>query len=167
MPPTPSCTRTASSRTGRCVVAVPGTQKWACRLTQTRRCGAGTCCQVSYTSWFLDAFNYAIYKRYARLLVPGRIVRGPVPARIVVALRTVVRPGPARTAVGLISSGEVCSVRAHRINVINLSIGGPDFMDQPFVEKVWELSANNVLMVSAIGAFEARWHGERPEERAE
>jgi len=56
--------------------------------------------QVSYTSWFLDAFNYAIYKR---------------------------------------------------INIINLSIGGPDFMDQPFVEKVWELSANNILMVSAIG----------------
>jgi len=24
-------------------------------------------------------------------------------------------------------------------------------MDHPFVEKVWELSANNVLMVSAIG----------------
>lgn len=40
--------------------------------------------QVSYTSWFLDAFNYAILKR---------------------------------------------------INVLNLSIGGPDFMDQPFVGK--------------------------------
>ena len=38
-----------------------------------------------------------------------------------------------------------------RINIINLSIGGPDFMDKPFIEKVWELSANNVLMVSAIG----------------
>ena len=24
-------------------------------------------------------------------------------------------------------------------------------MDQPFVEKVWDLSANNVIMVSAIG----------------
>ena len=41
--------------------------------------------QVSYTSWFLDAFNYAILKK---------------------------------------------------INVLNLSIGGPDFLDQPFVEKV-------------------------------
>ena len=41
--------------------------------------------QVSYTSWFLDAFNYAILKR---------------------------------------------------INVLNLSIGGPDFLDQPFVDKV-------------------------------
>ena len=40
--------------------------------------------QVSYTSWFLDAFNYAILKK---------------------------------------------------INVLNLSIGGPDFMDQPFVDK--------------------------------
>lgn len=56
--------------------------------------------QVSYTSWFLDAFNYAILKK---------------------------------------------------INVLNLSIGGPDFMDQPFVDKVWELTANRVIMVSAIG----------------
>lgn len=52
--------------------------------------------QVSYTSWFLDAFNYAILKK---------------------------------------------------INVLNLSIGGPDFMDRPFVDKVWELTANNVIMV--------------------
>lgn len=56
--------------------------------------------QVSYTSWFLDAFNYAILKK---------------------------------------------------IDVLNLSIGGPDFMDKPFVDKVWELTANNVVMVSAIG----------------
>ena len=56
--------------------------------------------QVSYTSWFLDAFNYAILKK---------------------------------------------------INVLNLSIGGPDFMDHPFVDKVWELTANNVVMISAIG----------------
>jgi membrane-bound transcription factor site-1 protease len=41
--------------------------------------------QVSYTSWFLDAFNYAIL---------------------------------------------------NKVNVLNLSIGGPDFMDQPFVDKV-------------------------------
>ncbi len=41
--------------------------------------------QVSYTSWFLDAFNYAILKG---------------------------------------------------IDVLNLSIGGPDFLDQPFVDKV-------------------------------
>ncbi|GLD73708.1 membrane-bound transcription factor site-1 protease isoform X1 [Lates japonicus] len=55
---------------------------------------------VSYTSWFLDAFNYAILKK---------------------------------------------------IDVLNLSIGGPDFMDHPFVDKVWELTANKVIMVSAIG----------------
>ena len=41
--------------------------------------------QVSYTSWFLDAFNYAIM---------------------------------------------------NEVDVLNLSIGGPDFMDQPFVDKV-------------------------------
>ena len=40
--------------------------------------------QVSYTSWFLDAFNYAI---------------------------------------------------ATEMHVVNLSIGGPDYLDLPFVEK--------------------------------
>lgn len=35
--------------------------------------------------------------------------------------------------------------------MLNLSIGGPDFMDHPFVDKVWELTANKVIMVSAIG----------------
>ncbi|VDO64553.1 unnamed protein product [Schistosoma curassoni] len=41
--------------------------------------------QISYTSWFLDAFNYAI---------------------------------------------------SRKLHVINLSIGGPDFLDKPFVDKV-------------------------------
>lgn len=41
--------------------------------------------QVSYTSWFLDAFNYAIVTE---------------------------------------------------MNILNLSIGGPDYLDRPFVEKV-------------------------------
>lgn len=40
---------------------------------------------MSYTSWFLDAFNYAIHTK---------------------------------------------------MNILNLSIGGPDFMDLPFIEKV-------------------------------
>ncbi|KAF5405447.1 Membrane-bound transcription factor site-1 protease [Paragonimus heterotremus] len=56
--------------------------------------------QVSYTSWFLDAFNYAI---------------------------------------------------SRRLHVINLSVGGPDFLDLPFVDKVWELSSHEILLVSAIG----------------
>lgn len=56
--------------------------------------------QVSYTSWFLDAFNFAILRN---------------------------------------------------IHVLNLSIGGPDFLDHPFVDKVLELTANKVIMVSAIG----------------
>ena len=54
--------------------------------------------QVSYTSWFLDAFNYAILKK---------------------------------------------------INVLNLSIGGPDFMDHPFVDKV---GGTSLLM-------DRQWHG--------
>jgi membrane-bound transcription factor site-1 protease len=54
----------------------------------------------SFTSWFLDAFNYAL-------------------------------------ALG--------------IDILNLSIGGPDFLDSPFVDKINELSANNIIVVSAIG----------------
>eukprot|EP01132_Coremiostelium_polycephalum_P005432 gene5432-6776_t len=54
----------------------------------------------SFTSWFLDAFNHAIYKN---------------------------------------------------IDVLNLSTGGPDFLDRPFVEKVNEMSSNNIIVVSAIG----------------
>lgn len=38
-----------------------------------------------------------------------------------------------------------------KIKVLNLSIGGPDFLDHPFVDKVLELSANKVIMISAIG----------------
>jgi membrane-bound transcription factor site-1 protease len=56
--------------------------------------------QVSYTSWFLDAFNHAI---------------------------------------------------ASKLTIINLSIGGPDFLDQPFVDKVLEVTSNGVIMISAIG----------------
>ena len=56
--------------------------------------------QVSFTSWFLDAFNYAL---------------------------------------------------ATRMHVINLSIGGPDWLDTPFVDKVREVTAAGVVMVSAIG----------------
>lgn len=56
--------------------------------------------QVSYTSWFLDAFNYALQKR---------------------------------------------------IDILNLSIGGPDYMDVPFVDKIRELAAHNIIVVSAIG----------------
>eukprot|EP00484_Ammonia_sp_Unknown_P013892 CAMPEP_0197072576 /NCGR_PEP_ID=MMETSP1384-20130603/210168_1 /TAXON_ID=29189 /ORGANISM="Ammonia sp." /LENGTH=1087 /DNA_ID=CAMNT_0042511397 /DNA_START=88 /DNA_END=3351 /DNA_ORIENTATION=+ len=56
--------------------------------------------QMSYTSWFLDAFNYAIYRK---------------------------------------------------MNILNLSIGGPDWMDMPFVDKVREMQANNVIMITACG----------------
>jgi len=63
-------------------------------------CRVFTNSQVSYTSWFLDAFNYAIQQK---------------------------------------------------VDILNLSIGGSDFLDKPFVDKVLELSANNIIMVSAIG----------------
>ena len=37
------------------------------------------------------------------------------------------------------------------MHVLNLSIGGPDYLDRPFVEKVLEITANRIIMVSAIG----------------
>jgi membrane-bound transcription factor site-1 protease len=75
-----------------CLGFAPDTEIYAFRVF--------TDAQVSYTSWFLDAFNYAI---------------------------------------------------ATNMDVLNLSIGGPDYLDLPFVEKVWELTAHNIIMVSAIG----------------
>ena len=56
--------------------------------------------QNSYTSWFLDGFNYAI---------------------------------------------------ASGVHVLNLSIGGPDYLDVPFVDKVHEIVAAGIIMISAIG----------------
>lgn len=65
-----------------------------------------TASQVSYTSWFLDAFNYALH-------------------------------------IG--------------IDVLNLSIGGPDFADNPFTEKIDELAAHGIIAVSAIGNDGPLW----------
>lgn len=62
--------------------------------------------QLSFTSWFLDAFNYAIHSK---------------------------------------------------VHVLNLSIGGPDFLDRPFVDKVNEMSANGITVVSAIGNDGPLW----------
>merc|ERR1712038_1888591 len=38
-----------------------------------------------------------------------------------------------------------------KVHVLNLSIGGPDFMDQPFVDKVWELTANHMDVIGVGG----------------
>lgn len=56
--------------------------------------------QLSYTSWFLEAFNRAL---------------------------------------------------ADKVDLINLSIGGPDHSDMPFYDKIRELSAAGITVVSAIG----------------
>ena len=61
-------------------------------MVQIANVSAFVCMQVSYTSWFLDAFNYAV---------------------------------------------------ATGMNVVNLSIGGPDYLDQPFVEKASHTPCNN------------------------
>lgn len=63
--------------------------------------------QVSYTSWFLDAFNYAILKK---------------------------------------------------INVLNLSIGGPDFLDHPFVDKVSAIFGLTVdRLIDALFEIQTVW----------
>ena len=56
--------------------------------------------RVSYTSWFLDAFNFVLQ---------------------------------------------------NGIDIVNLSNGSSDFLDIPFIEKINELTANGVVIVSAIG----------------
>ncbi len=56
--------------------------------------------RVSYTSWFLDAFNFVLQ---------------------------------------------------NEVDIVNLSNGSSDFLDIPFIEKINELTANGVIIVSAIG----------------
>lgn len=62
--------------------------------------------QKAYTSWFLDAFNMAIFLG---------------------------------------------------IDVLNLSIGGPDHFDEPFTSKIDEMAANGIIIVSAIGNDGPLW----------
>uniref|UniRef100_A0AC35G609 Peptidase S8/S53 domain-containing protein n=1 Tax=Panagrolaimus sp. PS1159 TaxID=55785 RepID=A0AC35G609_9BILA len=38
-----------------------------------------------------------------------------------------------------------------KIHIINLSIGGPDFTDEPFMSKVHEITSNGIIIISAIG----------------
>lgn len=59
---------------------------------------------MSYTSWFLDAFNYAILKK---------------------------------------------------MDVLNLSIGGPDFMDHPFVDKVGRVPAQMAVRLATAATLSA------------
>lgn len=40
---------------------------------------------------------------------------------------------------------------------MNFSVGGPDFLDQPFVDKIRELSANGITVVSASGNDGPGW----------
>lgn len=42
-------------------------------------------------------------------------------------------------------------VLALGIDVVNLSNGGNDFMDEPFIRKINELTSKGVIIVSAIG----------------
>lgn len=79
-------------RNARCMGVAPEAQLHIYRLFTSYR--------VSFTSWFLDAFNFAMHAG---------------------------------------------------VDVLNLSIGGPDFLDQPFTEKVREVTAHGIILTSAIG----------------
>lgn len=37
------------------------------------------------------------------------------------------------------------------VDVIDFTIGSPDYLDMPFLEKLWEVSANGIVVVSAAG----------------
>lgn len=77
---------------GDCKGLAPDTEIYSFRMFSSKK--------ASYTSWFLDAFNFAILRK---------------------------------------------------LNILNLSIGGPDFLDEPFVDKIVEMTANNIIIVSAMG----------------
>ncbi len=76
----------------KCMGMAPDVELHIYRVFTTRR--------ISFTSWFLDAFNFAMHAG---------------------------------------------------MDVLNLSIGGPDFLDRPFTEKVLEVTASGIVMTSAIG----------------
>jgi membrane-bound transcription factor site-1 protease len=42
-------------------------------------------------------------------------------------------------------------VMDHNIDIINLSNGSNDYMDKPFIDKINEMIANGVIVISAIG----------------
>eukprot|EP00887_Chlorella_sp_A99_P005260 scaffold1.g5260.t1 len=91
--------------------------------------------QVSFTSWFLDAFNYAI----ASKMNVVNLRRGADGAPELGTKRGRARAGRAEQS--------RAAPREHR----GAHIGGPDYLDAPFVEKVWEITSNGIIMVSAIG----------------
>jgi len=39
----------------------------------------------------------------------------------------------------------------NEIDIVNLSNGGNDFLDEPFIDKINELTASGVIVISAIG----------------
>ena len=65
-----------------------------------------TSSQATFTSWFLDSFNYVLFLG---------------------------------------------------IDVLSLSIGGPDHADKPFIDKIHELSSNGIVVISAVGNDGPKW----------
>ena len=124
--------------------------------------------QVSYTSWFLDAFNYAIATQMnivnlsigACACVWGASVWGGGDS----GGAYVCAGGSARrlnSAPHAHSPLEYCGLKlgvaappatsSPYPSPAHLLAGGPDHLDAPFVDKVGEVTSAGIIMVSAIG----------------
>ena len=44
-----------------------------------------------------------------------------------------------------------------KVNIINVSIGGPDYSDTPFVDKFREATASNIIVFVAMGNDGPNW----------
>lgn len=96
--------------------------------------------QESYTSWFLDAFNFAIFE--------VRLCQAPWGMGEGVAVE-LWGMGEGVT-VWLWAGGCGTNSRPRgclqRIHVLNLSIGGPDYLDLPFTDKIREVTSMGIIM---------------------
>jgi hypothetical protein len=123
--------------------------------------------QVSYTSWFMDAFNYAI-----ALKVGGGPGGGAAGAGVGGVAWTPGAAGaggsPKRRAIYSLCTLALATAPSphthlppptRQVHVINLSIGGPDYLDQPFVDKVLEVTSSGILMVRRLGWDGMGWDG--------
>ena len=102
--------------------------------------------QVSYTSWFLDAFH-SEWKSIRGLSLVMGAARSLMKR---VSLGGRVRVSEPRDSLVDVHAGSItCSIK-EIVDVINLSVGG-DFADEPFGDKVREIVASGITLVSAMG----------------
>ena len=105
----------------------------------------------------LTTYYFPLLTGLVHLLVPRRLQLRTLPTRARALLATCNLQPATMGAAG-------CSHRCSRLQphacclqVLNLSVGGPDFADLPFTRKVSEVAAHNVLIVSGIGNSGPLW----------